>query len=113
MIIKFETDSPLASQENKLAKLLCIPCFVIGFTVVFGIVMDIDELDNGDLVPYVDDIKILAATVSYTDMDGNNEGFFKLTESQFGFITFLLTEGDYKLLNKKIFEEFNKNRGLK
>ena len=112
MIVNFSTDSPMANQENKLAKLLCIPCFVCGFTIVYDMNMGVDELDNGELVPFINDFKIIAATVSYTDMDGNNDGIFKLTEHQFGFITFLLTVGDYELLNKKIFDEFNKNKGF-
>jgi hypothetical protein len=108
MIVKFETNSPLGSQKNELAKLLCIPCFIAGFTQLSEIIVGTDELDNGDLIPYVDETKILAATVSYTDMDGNNEGCFKLTEDQFHFIVRVMTYSDYESLHKKVFEEFKK-----
>jgi len=108
MIIQIFSDSPTSSSENKLAKLLAIPCFVCCFTLTCDVDIGTDELDNGILVPHIKDVDIIAATIHYTDMDGENYSSFELTDKQLHLVHSVMTRSDERLIVNEIYKLYNK-----
>ena len=86
-------DSCRTRSDNKLAKLLAIPCYITAVNVKMDVELSSDTEERGRYET-INNCFIVACSVDFCDINGENEGSFKLTPEQHGHVWASMNNSD-------------------